>query len=129
MQSQSSRGAALTTPVARERAIVAAVRALRRGEIASYGEIARRAGMPGLARLVGHVLRKAGDGRLPWHRVTGAKGRIAFTAGSAEYREQAKRLESEGVRVKSGRARTAHDDHERLDVALWAPRARVQSQR
>jgi methylated-DNA-protein-cysteine methyltransferase related protein len=129
MQSQSSSRASLTTPASRERAIVAAVRALRRGEIASYGEVAHRAGLPGRARLVGQVLRKAGDGRLPWHRVTGANGRIAFVAGSAEFREQALRLEREGVPVKSGRARMARDDRTRLDAALWAPRARVQSPR
>jgi len=37
---------------AAESAIVKAVRALRAGEVAAYGEVARRAGLPGRARLV-----------------------------------------------------------------------------
>jgi methylated-DNA-protein-cysteine methyltransferase-like protein len=67
----------------RAAAIRQAVRAIKRGSFASYGEVARRAGLPGRARLVGQVLRDSGDqARLPWHRVTGAGGRIAFPAGS-----------------------------------------------
>jgi alkylated DNA nucleotide flippase Atl1 len=65
------------TMTARERAsaIRKTVRAIRRGSFVSYGEVARRAGLPGRARLVGQVLRESGDEpRLPWHRVTGAGG-------------------------------------------------------
>ena len=40
---------------------------------------------------------------LPWQRVLGAGGRIVFPAGSADFREQARRLRSEGVRVVNGR--------------------------
>ena len=83
----------------RAAAIRKAVRAIKRGSVASYGEVARRAGLPGRARLVGQVLRESGDEpRLPWHRVTGAGGRIAFPAGSAAAREQLTRLAREGVR-------------------------------
>jgi alkylated DNA nucleotide flippase Atl1 len=57
----------------RAAAIRKAVRAIKRGSFMSYGEVARRAGLPGRARLVGQVLRDSGDdARLPWHRVTGA---------------------------------------------------------
>jgi methylated-DNA-protein-cysteine methyltransferase-like protein len=112
----------LTTPVARERAILAAIRAVPLGDIASYGEIARRAGLPGRARLVGQILRKAGGAGLPWHRITGAGGRIAFPAGSREHREQAKRLAREGVRVVAGRARARTAAAQSLDAALWLPR-------
>ena len=70
----------------------------------SYGEVARRAGLPGRARLVGQVLRDSGDdARLPWHRVTGAGGRIAFPAGSANAREQLRRLAREGVETRGNR--------------------------
>src|SRR5689334_18689106 len=75
---------------ARERAaaIRKAVRTIKRGTVASYGEVALRAGLPGRARLVGQVLRESGGvASLPWHRVTGAGGRIAFPAGSAPARE------------------------------------------
>jgi methylated-DNA-protein-cysteine methyltransferase-like protein len=40
---------------------------------------------------------------LPWHRVVGAGGKIVFPAGSSAFREQARRLRSEGVRVENGR--------------------------
>jgi len=109
---------------ARERAaaIRGAVRAIRRGSIASYGEVARRAGLPGRARLVGQVLRESGDAaRLPWHRVTGAGGRIAFPAGSASAREQLARLAREGVKSRGNRALVpnARRGVRSLDALLW----------
>jgi methylated-DNA-protein-cysteine methyltransferase related protein len=39
---------------------------------------------------------------VPWHRVAGAGGRIAFPRSSREYREQARRLKAEGIAVKDG---------------------------
>src|SRR5882672_10559146 len=90
---------------ARAAAIRKAVRAIKRGTFASYGEIARRAGLPGRARLVGQVLRESGNERgLPWHRVTGAQGRIAFPVGSANARKQLRLLASEGVKTRGNRA-------------------------
>lgn len=106
----------------RAAAIRQAVRAIKRGNIASYGEIARRAGLPGRARLVGQVLREAGDeARLPWHRVTGAGGRIAFPAGSANAREQLARLAREGVQARGNRAvvKRKNTSSRSLDALLW----------
>ena len=75
-----------------------------RGQVSTYGAVARAAGLPGRARQTGYALRMAGDAmNLPWHRVVGAGGRIVFPATSREYREQAKRLREEGVKVKAGR--------------------------
>jgi methylated-DNA-protein-cysteine methyltransferase-like protein len=109
---------------ARERsaAIRKAVRSIKRGSIASYGEVALRAGLPGRARLVGQVLRDSGDeARLPWHRVTGAGGRIAFPAGSAHAREQLARLVREGVKTRGNRALLARRpvSPRNLDALLW----------
>jgi methylated-DNA-protein-cysteine methyltransferase-like protein len=107
------------TPEARAAAIRRAVRAVKRGSFASYGEIARRAGLPGRARLVGQVLRESGDdARLPWHRVTGAGGRIAFPPGSGNARKQLRLLEREGVKTRGNRALAAPDPKS-LDVLLW----------
>lgn len=103
-------------------AIRKAVRAIKRGTFASYGEVARRAGLPGRARLVGKVLREAGDAAsLPWHRVTGAGGRIAFAAGSRNAREQIRRLEREGVRSRGNRvvAKPRSSSARTLDALLW----------
>lgn len=101
--------------------ILAAVRALPRGQVASYGAIARRAGVPGRARLVARLLARNADPGLPWHRVLRADGRIAFPPDSDGFREQCRRLQAEGVRVQRGRVRlpAAEDD---LDAALWRPR-------
>jgi methylated-DNA-protein-cysteine methyltransferase-like protein len=98
------------------------VRAIRRGSFVSYGEVARRAGLPGRARLVGQVLRESGDEpRLPWHRVTGAGGRIAFPPGSSNAREQLARLAREGVQISGNRAlaRQARAGSRSLDALLW----------
>ena len=106
----------------RAAAIRRAVRAIKRGSFLSYGDVARRAGLPGRARLVGQVLREAGDdARLPWHRVTGAGGRIAFPAGSKNAREQLKRLTREGVEVRGNRVvvRRTPARTRSLDVLLW----------
>jgi methylated-DNA-protein-cysteine methyltransferase-like protein len=104
----------------RAAAIRKAVRAIKRGCCASYGEVARRAGLPGRARLVGQVLRQAGDAaRLPWHRVTGAGGRIAFPTGSRNAREQLRRLAREGVRARGNRVIVKRTSPRSLDALLW----------
>ena len=75
-----------------------------RGQVSTYGGVARAAGLPGRARLTGFALRIAPDDRsLPWHRVVGAGGRIVFTRASPQHREQAKRLRAEGMMIKDGR--------------------------
>jgi methylated-DNA-protein-cysteine methyltransferase-like protein len=75
-----------------------------RGQVSTYGAVARAAGFPGRARLTGYALRTAPDDLLlPWHRVVGAGGRISFPKSSAPYREQTKRLRAEGIALKEGR--------------------------
>lgn len=106
----------------RATAILKAVRGIKRGTFASYGEVARRAGLPGRARLVGTVLRESGDSKsLPWHRVTGAGGRIAFPAGSRSAREQLRRLEREGVKARGNRVlqKASAASSRTLDALLW----------
>lgn len=94
------------------------------GAVASYGEIAARAGWPGRARLVGHVLAEtpARGATVPWHRVLRSNGRIAFAPGSRQFREQARRLAAEGVLVVAGRVDLVRHGWDRnLDAVLWAP--------
>lgn len=75
-----------------------------RGQVCSYGEVARAAGLPGRARLTGYALRMAPRQlHLPWHRVVGAGGRIVFPRTSAAFREQVRRLRAEGVAVRNAR--------------------------
>src|SRR5271157_4412751 len=77
--------------------------AIPRGQVSTYGAVARAAGLPGRARLTGFALRIAPeDINLPWHRVVGAGGRIVFPKLSLQHREQAKRLRAEGVVLQDG---------------------------
>ena len=80
------------------------VASIPRGQVSTYGAVARAAGLPGRARQTGFALRVAPeDLNLPWHRVLGAGGRIVFPPTSRHYKEQARRLRAEGVVVKAGR--------------------------
>ena len=100
--------------------ILAAIRAVPRGQIAGYGEIARRAGLPGRARLVARMLSENDDPKLPWHRILRSDGRIAFPPDHTQFAEQQQRLRAEGVRIQNGRVlglRAAAS----LDEILWAP--------
>ncbi len=101
--------------------ILAAIREVPRGAVAGYGQIARRAGLPGRARMVARLLSGNDDPDLPWHRILRSDGRIAFPPGSAGYREQVRRLLAEGVRVERGRVRMPRGDAGDLDAALWGP--------
>jgi methylated-DNA-protein-cysteine methyltransferase-like protein len=105
-------------------AIRRAVAAIPRGSVASYGEIASRAGLPRRARLVGRVLGAAGaEAGLPWHRVLRADGSIAFPRGSRAFREQRARLIEEGVMVANGRVDLDRFGWGRnLDAELWGLR-------
>ncbi len=77
----------------RVRAIVAAIPA---GEVASYGEVAARAGLRS-ARLVGRILAESHD--LPWHRVVRADGTLTPHLAV----QQTVLLRAEGVRFVKGR--------------------------
>jgi len=86
-------------------AIWNAIASIPRGQITTYGDVARMAGLPGHARQTAYALRNMPEGmNLPWHRVLGAGGKIVFPKGSKHYREQARRLRSDGVVVKDGKA-------------------------
>ena len=84
----------------------ALVDSIPKGNLATYGQIAKEAGLPRHARHVGHALRQLPKGSvLPWHRVLSASGQIAARPGGSRTK-QIKRLRSEGILVSaSGRVR------------------------
>ncbi len=98
--------------------ILAAIRAIPRGQVAGYGEVAHRAGLPGRARMVARILTENSDTELPWHRVLRSDGRIAMPEGSKGRREQSQRLRSEGVVVINGRVR-GQKAARTLDEQVW----------
>ena len=85
------------------RAIYAVVRRIPRGRVATYGQVAELAGIPGGARVAGAAMKTSPAGaRLPWQRVVGKaaprRARIAIhdPVGAATQRAL---LEAEGVAV------------------------------
>jgi alkylated DNA nucleotide flippase Atl1 len=78
----------------------AVIRALRPGEVMTYGEVAAAAGRPGAARAVGH-LHATRPADLPWWRVVAASGRLV----PGHEAEHARRLEAEGVPLHNGKVR------------------------
>ena len=87
----------------------AVMRKIPKGKVATYGAVARAAGFPGAARQAAWALRDS-DGKLPWHRVLAAGGRIALR-GSAGL-DQRVRLESEGVRFRGSKVDLAACGHQ-----------------
>ena len=79
--------------------ILTAIRKIPRGNVSTYGAIARAAGAPGAPRRVAWILHRSVD--LPWQRILGAGGEIKLRGDSA--REQRFRLEMEGVTFRGRR--------------------------
>ena len=78
------------------------------GKVASYGQIADLAGLPGRARLVGKALGKVPEdgwrGRnVPWYRVINSQGKISFAPGSEYFEQQKQALQEEEVAVLGAR--------------------------
>jgi methylated-DNA-protein-cysteine methyltransferase-like protein len=84
------------------RRIYAIVRRIPRGKVATYGQVARLAGLTNAARQVGYALHALnGATALPWHRVINSAGRISLPPESGGV-EQRLRLLKEGVMVDMG---------------------------
>jgi len=98
--------------------------AIPAGQVASYGQIAKQAGLPRraarmIARAVGAAPKEL---QLPWHRIVNAQGRIAIPKSSTGYERQQELLRQEGVEIADGQL-----DMERyrwnptLDELVWGP--------
>ena len=75
-----------------------------RGNVASYGQVAKMADLPGYARYVGYVMKTLpADTKLPWYRVVNSQGRISFVLGTSQYLRQKSLLEAEGIVLIGGR--------------------------
>ena len=85
--------------------ILAVVSQIPKGTVASYGQIAKLAGLPKHARLVGRVLGQIEDRTaIPWHRVINSQGKMS-TSQLTEHGDHLQQilLLSEGVVVLNGR--------------------------
>jgi methylated-DNA-protein-cysteine methyltransferase related protein len=99
--------------------IYAVVRRIPKGRVATYGQVARLAGMARQARQVGYALNRLPDeSDVPWHRVINARGEISPRAIPDDGRFQRILLIGEGVRFSSaGRIP--------LERYLWKPVTRT----
>ncbi len=91
--------------------VLSVVRRIPPGRVATYGDVARRAGRPRASRAVGNIMRTCRRPDVPCHRVIAAGGRIGGYGG----REAMKRalLAAEGITVSGSRVRE-------LDRIRWA---------
>ena len=92
--------------------IWAVVRRIPAGRVATYGQVARIAGLGRAARLVGyalHALPESGK-PVPWQRVLNAQGRISPRGFAGAEQVQRRLLQREGVRF---------DARARVDLARF----------
>ena len=83
--------------------ICAVVRRIPRGKVATYGQVARLAGLPGRARQVGYALHALPRGtRVPWQRVVNAQGKVSLRRVPGAELTQRMLLLQEGVRFGGG---------------------------
>jgi methylated-DNA-protein-cysteine methyltransferase-like protein len=90
------------------------IKAIPRGKVATYGQIAYMTGLYPSVRRVVWILHSCSDREgLPWHRVVNGKGTISLKPG-AGYEKQKELLQAEGV---------VFDDRDRIDLDrfLWEP--------
>jgi methylated-DNA-protein-cysteine methyltransferase related protein len=97
--------------------IYAVVLEIPRGRVATYGQVARLAGLANHARLAGYALHALpAKSAVPWHRVVNAKGEVSpRRSGSEHHVLQRLMLEREKVRF---------DRRGRISLAKyrWTPR-------
>ncbi len=83
------------------------VRRIPSGRVATYGQVAALAGLPGHARQAGYALHALPeDNDVPWQRVINAKGEVSPRAQEGWEGYQRHLLEEEGV-VFDSRGRVA----------------------
>lgn len=86
------------------RRIYEAVKKIPKGQVATYGQVARLAGNPGMARAVGNALHRNPDpDTVPCYRVVNSKGELSGEFAFGGPGAQAKLLEADGIEVTSGR--------------------------
>ncbi len=91
-------------PIAGFRArVLAAVRRIPPGRVATYGDIAAAAGSPRASRAVGNIMRECKAAGVPCHRVIAAGGRLGGFGSSVQLKREL--LRAEGIPVIGSRIR------------------------
>lgn len=87
-----------------QRRVLASVRRIPRGRVATYGDIAALAGRPRAWRAVGTIMRECRDPATPCHRVIGSGGGLGGYGGNLQLKRELLRAEGLDVGVKRVRA-------------------------
>jgi methylated-DNA-[protein]-cysteine S-methyltransferase len=77
--------------------VLAAVRRIPPGRVATYGDVAAAAGRPRAARAVGNIMRDCTRHDVPCHRVVAAAGKLGGYGGNLEMKRAL--LRAEGIQV------------------------------
>ncbi|ENU07704.1 hypothetical protein F997_03730 [Acinetobacter calcoaceticus NIPH 13] len=95
----------LTTQYELHRQILEVIALIPYGKVATYGQVARMAGLPKHARLVGYVLKHLeADHQVPWYRVINSQGKISLSKFNEKGENvQQLKLEAEGVYLLNGK--------------------------
>jgi O-6-methylguanine DNA methyltransferase len=95
--------------------VIAMVRRIPRGRVATYGDIAELAGRPRAWRAVGTHMRECKDPSVPCHRVVGAGGALGGYGGNPQVKREL--LRAEGIEVGVAAVRG-------FKTVRWAPKAK-----
>jgi O-6-methylguanine DNA methyltransferase len=83
--------------------VLAAVRRIPRGRVATYGDVAAAAGRPRAWRAVGNIMRGCRRADVPCHRVIGAGGSLGGYGGSIAIKRSL--LLAEGIPISGSKIR------------------------
>jgi O-6-methylguanine DNA methyltransferase len=111
----------LKTPDSRFTArVIATVRRIPPGRVATYGDVAAMAGRPRAARAVGNIMSTCGGRDVPAHRVVAAGGQLGGYGANPSMKKAL--LQAEGVLFSGTRIREFRQRR-------WTPRTRVERTR
>jgi methylated-DNA-protein-cysteine methyltransferase-like protein len=110
-------------------AILAVVRRIPRGRVATYGQVASLAGLARQPRLVGYALHALPSSTtVPWHRVINARGMVSIRSDGTASLSQRLLLEGEGIHF-DGRGRVPLERHQWKPARSVAPTAHRKGKR
>jgi len=97
------------------------IKRIPKGKVATYGQVARLAGLPRHARQVGFALAALPEGAsVPWQRVVNAAGRVSAREHPNSRERQRALLERE---------RVAFDERGRISLDRWGWKATARAKR
>lgn len=92
-----------TTAASFRTRVLAVVRRIPAGRVATYGDVAAAAGSPRASRAVGNIMRECRSSGVPCHRVIAAGGSLGGFGGNLQLKREL--LRAEGILVTGNRVK------------------------